>query len=417
MADIQTNPSDDKHDANKSMSSDTHSSVGAALRTQRERERKVVRVSGIGIAANVVLAAFKAAVGFISGSIAIVLDAVNNLSDAASSLITIVGTKLASKQADREHPYGFGRIEYLMTIIIAALVLWAGATSLNESVRRILSPEPASYTASALLIVAVAVVVKLVLGRYVGKQGQALGSDSLVASGTDATMDAALSASTLAAAFVQIIWHVSIEAWVGALISVVIIKAGIDILRETVDKLLGERLDPDLSHTIKHEVESVDGVLGAYDLMLGDYGPERLMGSVHVEVQDTTTAAQIDKLTREIQKRVHSKTGVILHTVGVYSHNSCGDVSELEALITRTIKAHPEAKEVHGFYADMQNRTCRADIIISYDVANRSALYQRICKEVQAVAAPYKVELTLDADVSDLCIKVSRAYERDECCG
>lgn len=151
-----------------------------------ERDKGIIKTGVVGIVVNVLLSAFKAAVGLLSNSIAIVLDAVNNISDAASSLITIVGTKLAGKRPDRKHPYGYGRVEYLTTIIVAVIVLWAGVTSLQESVGRIINPEEASYDAVTLIIVAVAVVTKIVLGLYTKRNGQKLNSGSLVASGTDA---------------------------------------------------------------------------------------------------------------------------------------------------------------------------------------------------------------------------------------
>lgn len=366
------------------------------------RSRQVIRVSAIGIATNVLLAAFKLVVGLVSNSIAIVLDAVNNLSDAASSIITIVGTHLAQRTADRDHPYGFGRVEYLTTIIIAALVLWAGVTSLVESAQRILHPEPASYTAVALVIIVVAVVAKFLLGTYVIGWGKKLGSASLVASGTDSKMDSILSASTVAAALVTLAFGVSIEAWVAAAISLFIVKAGFDILRETVGKLLGERVPTELSHQVKAAVASVPEVIGAYDLFLGDYGPDRLMGSIHVEVADSMTAAQIDTLTRAIQQQVFTQTGVLLHTVGVYSHNTTAPESQvLLGQLKAVVLTHPEVKELHGFYVDEKNKQLRADVVISYDAEGRQQLFSRLCREAQAAISGYEVSLTLDADISD----------------
>ena len=187
-----------------------------------ERDKGIIKTGIVGIVVNVLLSAFKAAVGLLSNSIAIVLDAVNNISDAASSLITIVGTKLAGKRPDRKHPYGYGRVEYLTTIIVAVIVLWAGVTSLQESVGRIINPEEASYDAVTLVIVAVAVVTKIVLGLYTKRNGQKLNSGSLVASGTDALMDSIISAATLLAAFIFIFTGVSLEAWLGVIISIVL---------------------------------------------------------------------------------------------------------------------------------------------------------------------------------------------------
>lgn len=176
----------------------------------------IVRTSVLGIGANVLLAAFKAVVGMLTHSIAVTMDAVNNPSDAMSSVITIVGTKLAGKAPDRNHPLGYGRVEYLSATVISIIVLYAGVSSLIESVKGIVSPQTPSYTPTSLVIIAAAVVVKLVLGRHVKATGERVGSDSLVASGADALFDAVLSASTLAAAAaaVFITTGFAIEAWV-----------------------------------------------------------------------------------------------------------------------------------------------------------------------------------------------------------
>ena len=213
--------------------------------TDKEQTRNavIIRTSVIGIGANVLLAAFKAVIGAATGSIAIVLDAVNNLSDAASSLITIVGTRLAGRQPDKKHPFGYGRIEYLTAVIISVIVLYAGITSLESSIKGILHPELPSYTAISLVIVAAAVLVKILLGTYVKKTGQKVNSGSLIASGEDARMDAVISASTLAAAAVFLLTHISLEAWLGAVIAVIIIKSGIGMLRDTISQILGQRAD------------------------------------------------------------------------------------------------------------------------------------------------------------------------------
>ena len=184
------------------------------------REKAIVKTSIIGILTNVFLVVFKAVVGILSNSIAIILDAVNNLSDALSSVVTIIGAKLGAKQPDKKHPLGYGRIEYLSSMIVAAIVLYAGITSMVESVKAIFSPEKAEYSAISLIIISVAIVVKLILGQYVKRQGKKHNSGALTASGSDALFDAILSASVLASAIIYLIWGISLEAYVGVIISV-----------------------------------------------------------------------------------------------------------------------------------------------------------------------------------------------------
>ena len=224
------------------------------------REQQITRTSIIGIVANVFLAAFKAAVGLLSNSIAIVLDAVNNLTDALSSVITILGVKLAKRRPDKNHPFGYGRIEYFSAVIIAAIVLAAGATSLIESVKKIIHPETPDYSAVTLIIVAVAVVVKLLLGRYVKAQGEKYNSEALIASGSDASFDAIISASTLVGALINLIFKVNLDGIIGAVISVFILKAGVEMLMNSVSDIMGSRPDSEITRQIRECVESVPGV-------------------------------------------------------------------------------------------------------------------------------------------------------------
>ena len=221
------------------------------LNKNSKRERIVIKTSVIGIITNVFLAGFKTVIGLLSNSIAIVLDAVNNISDAGSSVITIVGTKLAGKAPDKKHPFGHGRIEYLSAMMIAVIILYAGTTSLIESVKQIIRPEIPDYNPTSLIIIAVAVVVKIILGAYVKKVGQKVKSDSLVNSGADATLDAVISFSTLVAAVVFMIFGLTLEAYLGAVISVIIIKSGIEMLRGTISQLLGEQNDIEVARAIQ----------------------------------------------------------------------------------------------------------------------------------------------------------------------
>ena len=176
-----------------------------------DRSREIIRTSWIGIAANVLLAGFKAAVGLLASSVAIVMDAVNNLSDALSSVITIVGTKLSQRPADRKHPFGFGRVEYFSAIIIAVIVLSAGITSLIESVKKIFNPSEPTYTTLTLVVIVVAIAVKLILGQYVKRKGEQLKSDALIASGSDALFDAIITLATLVSAGVMLLWGFSLD--------------------------------------------------------------------------------------------------------------------------------------------------------------------------------------------------------------
>ena len=366
-----------------------------------EREKVIVRTSIIGILANVLLAGFKAAIGLATRSIAVTLDAVNNLSDALSSVITIIGAKLGGKKPDKKHPLGYGRIEYLSSMIVAAIVLYAGITALVESIKKIIEPEPAEYTMVSLLIIAAAVVVKLLLGRYVKGQGEKVNSGALIASGSDASFDAILSASVLASAVIFMIWGISLEAYVGVVIAVFIIKAGIEMLSETLSDIIGQRADAEMSKTIKKLVAEEPEVRGAYDLILYNYGPDKNYGTLHMELPDTMTVEEVDVLTRKVQNKVFHETGVILTGIGVYSYNTSDDeAAQMRNHVQEKVLEHDWAIQMHGFYVDTVEKLIRFDVVLSFDADRKEAL-DTLNAELKEMYPDYTPVIVPDVDTSD----------------
>ena len=364
------------------------------------REKTIIRTSIIGIFANLFLAAFKAAVGLLSHSIAIVLDAVNNLSDALSSVITIVGTKLAGKRPDKKHPLGYGRIEYLSAMVVAAIVLYAGITAGVESVRKLFEPETPDYSIVTLIVVGAAVVVKLVLGRYVKSVGERVHSSALIASGSDASFDAVLSVATLACAILYLAVGVQLEAVVGVVISIVIIKAGVEMLAETLDDILGKRMEPEFLSEIRKTIHEDPDVQGVFDLILHSYGPDRIIGSVHVEVPDTMDAESIDQMERRIADQVFLKHGVLLTGIGIYAYNTKNDaVKEMRTAVTRIVMEHGNVLQMHGFYADTEKKTAAFDIIIDYGYEDRDDLYAHITQDIREAYPDWTFRITMDIDV------------------
>ena len=365
------------------------------------RDKIIVRTSIIGILTNVFLASFKAGIGLISNSIAVILDAVNNLSDALSSIITIVGTKLAGRLPDKKHPLGYGRMEYLTAMIVAGIVLYAGLTSAVESVKKIIHPEKADYSTISLVIIGVAVVVKIILGRYVKGQGEKVNSGSLIASGSDALFDAILSMSVLASAIIFMLTGMSLEAWVGVFISVIIIKSGIEMMIETVNEILGVRADKEVTDKIKKLMVEEPEVSGAYDLILYNYGPDKNYASVHIELPDTMTVKEVDKITRKLEKKVYKETGVILAGVGLYSINTSDDeTAKILNAVREKVLSHEWAIQLHGFYLDIEEKEMRFDVVISFKVNARDAmatLYEELKKDYLG----YDIQISPDVDVSD----------------
>ena len=373
------------------------------MNEQKSRDRVIIRTSVIGILANVLLASFKAFVGLMSNSIAIVMDAVNNISDAASSVITIVGTKLAGKEADKKHPFGYGRIEYISAMAISFLVLYAGITAFIESVKKIISPETPDYSTSSLVIVAVAVLVKIILGRYVKRVGEKVNSDSLVNSGEDATLDSVISASTLVAALIYLYFGLSLEAWLGAVIAAVIIKSGFEMLSDTLSKILGERADAALAVAIKKTIAGYPSVRGAYDLVLHNYGPDAYNGSVHIEVPDSMTAVEIDRLTRGLTAEVYDKYDVLLTGVGVYAYNTKDpDFAKIRDKVAKMVTSDPYVLQMHGFFLDIDKKHMRFDIVISFDAEDRRKVLQDAVEKVEKEFPSYTVQVTPDIDFSEI---------------
>lgn len=365
------------------------------------REKIIVKTSLIGIGTNVILAAFKAFVGIISNSIAVTLDAVNNLSDALSSVITVIGAKLAGRAPDKKHPYGHGRIEYLSAMIVSAIVLYAGITSLIESVKKIITPEEADYSTVSLIIIAVAVAVKIILGLFVKNQGKKAASGALSASGADALFDAIISSSVLASALIFKIFGISLEAYVGVLISVMIIKSGFEMITDTLADILGRRADAELTKEIKKIINEEPEVRGAYDLIINNYGPDKNYASVHIELPDIMTVEEVDKLTRKIETNVYRETGVILTGVGVYSYNtSDDDAAKMRNSIQKIVLSHDWALQLHGFHVDMTEKTARFDVVISFDIAKKEAL-NVLTQEVQKEYPDYTFFIQPDSDISD----------------
>ncbi|MBP5493030.1 MAG: cation transporter [Clostridiales bacterium] len=368
---------------------------------EANREQTIVKTSIIGIVTNLLLVSFKAFVGLMSHSIAVILDAVNNLSDALSSVVTIVGAKLGAKQPDKKHPLGYGRIEYLSSMIVAALVLYAGLTSLVESIKKIIHPEAADYSTVSLIIISVAIIVKLILGMYVKKQGKKVNSGALTASGSDALFDAILSTSVLASAIIFLVFHISLEAYVGVVIAGFIIKAGMEMMIETLNDIIGKREDPETIHELKEIICAEESVLGAYDVTLFNYGPNKNYGSVHIELPDNLSVDDVDKITRRIQTDVFKKTGVIMTGIGVYSFNTSNDeAAQMRNAIQKMVLTHEWALQLHGFYADTEKKTVRFDVVLSFDIERKEAI-ETLTKEIRAAYPDYELLIIADVDVAD----------------
>ena len=366
------------------------------------RDKIVVRTSIIAIITNVFLAAFKMLVGLFSNSIAIIMDAVNNITDAGSSVVTIIGTKLAAKEADKKHPFGYGRIEYLSAMIISVIIVYAGVTSLIESIKKIIDFEEPSYDIRSIIIIAVAVVTKIVLGNYVKKIGKDVNSDSLVNSGQDALMDSIISASTLVAAVLYMFTKISVEAYLASIISLIIIKAGFEMFMDTISKILGERGEIELFKGIKNTIKRIPDVHGVYDLVLNNYGPDSYTGSVHIGVMKDYTIEKLDDLIKKVTDEVLDQHKVLLTGVSIYCVDYGDEMTEEARRDANTIAFnHKNVIEVHGFRLNKVDKEIVFDVVVSFDEKDRKALINNIREEMQSKYPGYNVQVILDSDFAE----------------
>lgn len=277
-------------------------------------------------------------------------------------------------------------------------MLLAGA--FKESLEKVMEPPDTHYSMLTLGIIVAGILVKLVLGKYVIHQGRRLKSQALTASGTDALSDAILSSATLVSAILNLVFGWNLEGILGLIISVFILKAGYEILKDTLDHLIGLRIDDSLSHEIKSRVTSFPGVLGAYDLEVHNYGPARNSGSVHIEVADAMTARDIQILTRKIMRTVLDEFGVFL-TIGIYASNKDTETARnMRRSLRMIMKDYPHILQIHGFYVDEKKHFTNFDFVFSFDEKDRDGVCREIEKKMKAKYPGYDFLAYVDLDYS-----------------
>ena len=367
----------------------------------QDRSKKIIQTSLVGIFANLGLVVVKAIVGIVAMSVAIIMDAINNLSDALSSVITIVGTKLAQKKPDEKHPYGHGRVEYLTSLIISVIIIIAGSAAIVESIIAIIENNLPQFEIWSVILIAIAVLVKITISFFFRYRGKKLNSDALKGSGIDALFDAFLSLGTLIAIIVALVWQVNIEGYIGVIIGLFMIKSGIDVLRGSLSSIIGERTSKETSEAIKKLVCSNPEVKGAYDLIVNNYGPDRGIGSIHIEVDDNLTAKEIHPLTRKIAVQVFNEFGIIM-TIGIYASNSSdSEIIKIRDAIKKEVLSHPTVKQMHGFYVDQEAKTISFDVIVDFKDKDSSKLIKEIHDDLVEQFPTYSFYIVEDKDFTD----------------
>ena len=364
------------------------------------RSSGIMRASIVGIAVNAALVVMKVVVGLITNSVAIVSDAINNLADTLGGILTIIGTKLASKRPDRKHPFGYGRTEYVFTVIVGGLILFSGANALNESIRHIIHPEPTSYSAVSIIVLVIAMVGRFGIGMYQKKKGRALESDSMVASGTDAVLDSVVTAATIVSAIITILFGISTEAYLAVIISLLILKAGLEVFQQAISKILGQRASDKISEEVIATVESVPGVLDAINLRLVDYGPENIRGSVYVEVDEHISASDADEIARAAKIKAFVNCHVRLDAVGIQPVSTDAETRALRNEVEEMVLENEHVLEMNSFRLNKETRVASLDVVVDFERFDREALADQIAEEAAHRFAGYRFIVTTATSVT-----------------
>ena len=362
-----------------------------------ERRKRIIGVSIIGIVTNLLLGALKAVLGILSGSIALVSDALNNITDSSSSLITIIGTKLAGKAPDKQHPFGHGRTEYLTSLLIGGIVFITGFQSLISSLKAIFYREEMSASTVTAIIIIATIVAKIALGTFTENSGKKYNSGALIASGADAKNDAIVSLVTLISTLIYMFTKISVDGIAGVIISIFILKTAYEVLSDTVKKILGERVDGDMVRGIKEIVRNTEGVINCFDLILNDYGPDFYTGSINVEIEDSRSIGEMYPILHEAQTKIYEKYNAFL-VFGFYSV----DVNDERYIKIKSLLKNYKENErhiinYHGIVIDEKENTIYCDITRDFDIKSESVIenVNRILKEE---FPEYKIHVNIDTE-------------------
>ena len=371
---------------------------------QQNREKEIIKTSFVGIIGNILLVTFKAIVGLLANSISIIMDAINNFTDALSSIITIIGTKLSNKKPNKKHPYGYGRIEYITSTLIAMLILFAGFMAIYESINSIIdyfkNGTMPHFEIYSIIIISIAIIIKLLIGLYFRHKGNKLNSEALKASGLDALFDSILSVSTLVGIIIAKYLNIYIEGYLGILIGIFIIKSGFEVLKESLSSMIGDRFDKEYIRQIKEDIQKIDGVLGCYDLILNSYGNDKNIGSIHIGVKDDLTAKEIQLIERNISGLMYNKYNTIM-TIGIYAENFSDEFTkEIYKKILDIINKYEHVLQIHGFYIDKDKKLLNYDLVISFDDINPLETISKIKNETENIINDYKIIINYDQDFS-----------------
>ncbi len=354
----------------------------------------------IGVICNIFLFLIKLIGGFVINSISVTADAFNNLSDAASSIVTLVGTRLSQKPADKEHPFGHGRSEYIAAFIVAFLVLQVGLTCLKSAFGKILKPEPVLFHIGILILLVLSVIIKLWLAFFNKSMAKKINSSVLKATGTDAFGDVLITSVTIISILIGKFTGLKIDGWMGAIVSLVVLLAGFNIAKETLEPLLGEAIDKETYDGITKKVESYKGILGCHDLIVHNYGPSHIMATIHVEVESKENLEGVHEIIDKIERDILREMGIfiVIHVDPVNLEDEESQIRKKEVIAV--IKEIEPEVSIHDFrIIDEQDKLKLIfDMVLpySYGEKEKEQLLHKIEAAVKSIDVKYELLITID---------------------
>lgn len=366
------------------------------------RTAYAVMASIVGIICNVILFGIKITIGLIINSISVMADAFNNLSDAASSIIGFIGVKLAERPADREHPFGHGRFEYISALVVAFLILQVGFSLLKSSFNKVLHPEEVGFSWILVIILSISVLLKLWLSRFNKELGSRINSNVLKATAADSLNDVMVTSAAIISLIISKFTGFNIDGWMGLAVSLFVLKAGYEIARDTIMPLLGEAVDRDVYISITNKVESYEGIVGTHDLIAHNYGPSNIMATIHAEVPNDANMEEvhetIDRIERDVLKELNIFLVIHMDPIEVNDEK----VLAKKEMITKIIQdIEPEAT-IHDFR--VVNGEIISNLIFdlvvphSYDEKDERNLSLKISKQVTVVYPNYQCVIHVEND-------------------
>ncbi len=367
---------------------------------KQEREKEIIKTSMVGLISNIILSVFKILTGLLSHSTVIILDGVETLSNAFGSILTIIGIKLSGKAPDKKHPLGYGRIEYISDLLVASLVMYIGFTAFIAGVGSIIHREHTEHSYIAYIILSISAVVKLILAKHEKETGFRLKSRSLVGAAVDSLANALVSISILISALIYVKFNIRLENYISVIISLLIIRGGIIMLKDTLGEILGKTVSIEFSGEIKDTMLEFDEVLGVHDLILHSYGRDRYVGSAHIEIPSSISTLELDRLERKIGKKVYNEHGVVLAGISIYAVNVDDEqVYAMYQFIKQFVMSIDRVLDVHGILIDKLDKSIYFDVIIDFEVENTQQIIQQIMAGISQQYSDYKVHIQNDIDI------------------